>query len=104
MKADLVLVSCVKSKVDHPAPAKDLYMRSAWFRKARAYAEHHGKKWFVLSAAHGLIHPDEVTDPYDVTLNGASVEFRSKWANLVDRQLRELKERRQQRELPSGDR
>src|SRR5260221_296984 len=28
MKADVAFVSCVKLKVDHPAPARDLYMRS----------------------------------------------------------------------------
>jgi hypothetical protein len=36
--ADVALVACVKTKADHPVPAKDLYV-SPWFRMARAYAE-----------------------------------------------------------------
>ncbi len=96
MKADLVLVSCVKSKVDHPAPAKDLYLRSAWFRKARTFAEAKAKQWFILSAAHGLLHPDTVIEPYDATLNGTGLEQRSAWAHMVKKQLTE---REREREL-----
>jgi hypothetical protein len=49
-----VLVSCVKDKLDHPAPAKDLYT-SDLFRKARGYAERVGVPWFILSSEHGLV-------------------------------------------------
>jgi hypothetical protein len=86
MKANVAFVSCVKMKADRPLPAKDLYI-SPWFRMARAYAEQHARKWFILSAAHGVVHPDVVIEPYDVTLNGASVEDRSHWASVVRQQF-----------------
>lgn len=47
--ADVVLVGCVKRKLSHPAPARDLYT-SPLFAKGRAYAEASGAAWFVLSA------------------------------------------------------
>ena len=45
-----------------PAKAKDLYT-SDWFRKARAYVEHRGGPWFILSAEHGLVDPETVIGP-----------------------------------------
>ncbi len=54
--ADVVLVGCVKSKRSHGAPAEDLYT-SDYFAKMRAYAEHTGRPWFILSAEHGLKRP-----------------------------------------------
>ena len=81
------IVSCVGQKQPVPAPAKDLYI-SPWFRKARAYANSTGWPWFVLSAKHGLVHPDEVIAPYDLTLNRMPVANRRQWANQVLTQLR----------------
>ena len=66
---DGVLVGCVKSKLDHPAPARDLYT-SALFRKARAHAEATGGPWFVLSAEHGL-HLPNIVDVASDSLDGA---------------------------------
>jgi len=78
----LVLVSCVKTKLDHPAPAKDLYC-SAWFGKVRALIEESSADWLVLSALHGLVGPDEIIEPYEVTLNQMRVRARRDWANQV---------------------
>ena len=38
----ILLISCSKAKLDHAAPAQDLYGASPWFRKARRYAERSG--------------------------------------------------------------
>ena len=80
------LVSCVGRKQSVPAPARDLYT-SSWFRKARSYADSTGRPWFVLSAKHGLVHPDEVISPYDLTLNTVLVADRRQWASRVLTQL-----------------
>lgn len=61
------LVGCASAKLSRPAPARDLYT-SALFRKASAYAERECDLWFILSAKHGLLDPDEVIEPYDVRL------------------------------------
>ncbi len=79
---DVVLVGCVKSKLDHPSPARDLYT-SALFRKARAYAESTGSPWYVLSAEHGLVEPTRVIGPYERTLSKAPREYRSTWGEWV---------------------
>ena len=82
----LHLVSCVSAKRPTPAPAKDLYI-SPLFLKARAYVERAGGPWFILSAKYGLVHPNEVVAPYDVTLNAMPVADRRNWARRVLTQL-----------------
>lgn len=78
----LYLVSCVKTKRNAPAPAKDLYV-SPWFRKARAWVDGTGDPWRILSAKYGLVHPDEEIRPYEQTLNAMTVKDRRAWAEGV---------------------
>ena len=80
------LLSCVGQKRPVPAPARDLYT-STWFGKARSYVGSTGHPWFVLSAKHGLVHPDEVIAPYDLTLNTMRVVDRRTWARRVFTEL-----------------
>ena len=63
-------------------PACDLY-QSAWFKKARRYAEQRGDAYFILSAKHGLLRPDAVIDPYERTLVDMTRRERIYWANWV---------------------
>lgn len=81
------LVSCASTKLSYPAPARDLYT-SPLFRKASAYAELTCKSWYILSAKHGLLHPDQVVEPYDVELatNPDSIPVQQ-WADGVREQL-----------------
>ena len=77
------LVSCVNSKRDAAANPRDLYT-SAYFEKMRNYADQAHDDWWILSAKHGLLHPDsEPIDPYDETLTTASVSDRKAWAENV---------------------
>ena len=78
----LVLVSCVKSKLAHPAPARELYS-SPLFRKMRALVENGGAPWFILSALHGLVAPDTVIAPYERTLKRQRIAERRAWADGV---------------------
>jgi cytoplasmic iron level regulating protein YaaA (DUF328/UPF0246 family) len=82
----IYLVSCVSKKQSAPAPARDLYT-SGLFNKARSYVAKMGQPWFVLSAKYGLVHPDEVIAPYDLTLNTMRVADRRLWASRVLTQL-----------------
>jgi hypothetical protein len=79
-------VSCVGQKLSSAAPAKDLYT-SDWFTKARRHVESTGVPWFILSAKYGLVRPDEVIEPYELTLNTLGVEDRRRWAERVKQQL-----------------
>jgi hypothetical protein len=83
----LVLVSCVKSKLAHAAPARALYEPSAWFRKVRGIVEASGSRWFVLSSRYGLVRPDDEIAPYDYTLNILGVAERQDWVTDVLRKL-----------------
>ncbi len=78
----LVLVSCVKSKLPHSAPARELYT-SALFRKSRDLVETTGARWFILSSQYGLVAPDEVIAPYEFTLNSLGNTDRETWAAKV---------------------
>lgn len=85
---DVVLVGCVKSKLDHGAPAKDLYI-SDYFHKMRAYAEGAGVPWLILSAEHGLVGPEDWVEPYERYLPDTSREYRRAWGRTVATQLTE---------------
>ncbi len=79
---DLVLVGCVKQKRSAPSPAQELYT-SALFRKARAYVEQTGARWFILSAKHGLVRPTAVLEPYDLAMAATPTGYRREWARQV---------------------
>jgi cytoplasmic iron level regulating protein YaaA (DUF328/UPF0246 family) len=82
---ELYLVPCVSLKLNVPAPARELYV-SPLFRKARAYVLQQKRPWFILSAKYGLVHPDQVIDPYDLTLK--SMGTADRWAEGVMSQIR----------------
>lgn len=79
-------LSCVSQKRTAPAAAKDLYI-SDLFSKARSYIESTGAPWFILSAKYGLISPESVIAPYDLTLNKMAIADRRQWADRVLDQL-----------------
>ncbi len=81
------LVSCSKAKLDHAAPARALYSRSALFRGARCYVERTCDRWAILSAKHGLVLPEQILKPYEQTLNDASRADRRTWSRRVLSQL-----------------
>lgn len=85
----LCLVACVGLKRPEPSSAADLY-QSAWFLKARAYAERTADHWFILSAEYGLLSPSAVVAPYDRTLNDMAAGQRCEWADRVRRQMIDL--------------
>ena len=82
------LVGCVKSKLTHQAPASDLYI-SPLFLGRRAYVSRSCSRWLILSALHGLVRPEAVLQPYDVSLNAAAGAERRLWATKVLHQLDE---------------
>jgi hypothetical protein len=78
------LVACSRSKLDHPAPARELYV-SPLFRAARSYAERwYGPgRWFILSARYGLVAPDQLLEPYDLSLRQLNGAEREAWGDRV---------------------
>lgn len=76
---DHFVVPCAAAKRDRPAPARSLYV-SGHFRLVLAAAEAEAAattrdlgtpaRVWILSARHGLVDPDTVLAPYDVTIGG----------------------------------
>jgi hypothetical protein len=87
--ASVLLLGCVKTKRQEPAPAKDLYI-SPLFLKRRAYAASTGLPWFVLSSQWGLVHPDQILGPYDMYLPDQPAAYRKAWGEFVAEQLNVL--------------
>src|SRR5450830_1754390 len=84
--ADVVLVGSVRSQQAEAAQARELFA-SALFALRRRYAEASGRPWFVLSSRWGLVAPDEVIAPSDVSLGDVPPAYRHGWAEFVVGQL-----------------
>jgi hypothetical protein len=82
----IALISCSKQKAATARSAKDLYT-SSLFTKSRAFVETAKLPWFILSARHGLIAPDQIIEPYDETLNTMPIEGRRAWAHRVGAEI-----------------
>lgn len=80
------LVACTSRKGDQPATAEFIY-RSPLFFAARSYAQRRADQWFILSAKHGLLSPEEVITPYNESLLKQSEAQRQAWAADVHRTL-----------------
>lgn len=80
------LVGCVGKKTLSPARAEDLYI-SPLFTGRRQFVEASCDEWWILSARHGLVHPQEVLAPYEVALKNAGRSQRRAWSEGVLRSL-----------------
>jgi hypothetical protein len=89
MTRKFFLISCVSKKRAAAAPARELYV-SEWFMKARRLVDASRAPWFILSARHGLLHPDQVIEPYEQTLNTMPIDERRVWAEGVRAQMADL--------------
>ena len=83
------LISCSKAKLAHAAPARELYSPSALFRGARCHVQRTCDRWFILSAKHHLVRPEQELEPYDQTLKEVSSAERRRWSAQVLSQLDE---------------
>lgn len=81
------LVACASRKRNQATAARDLYV-SALFLKSRAYIESQCDQWFILSARHGVLHPDTKIAPYNESMNDKSRPERECWATRAWLDLR----------------
>lgn len=80
----VALVGCGKSKVSWPARARDLYVGNL-FVATRGHVEAAGYDvWYILSARYGLVHPDQIVEPYEATMDGKTVAQLTAWVSKVD--------------------
>lgn len=83
------LVACCKTKLDRPAPARELYTGTL-FKLATQWLEPRCSSWAILSAKHGVLLPHQVVEPYEQTLVGAPWGEVQGWHRRTNQQLREL--------------
>lgn len=67
-----VLIPCGKSKLPNPAKVRDLYQGSL-FKLSVSWAESHGFTWVVISALHGVLLPEQIIAPYNVSFSAKTV-------------------------------
>lgn len=84
------LVSCGMAKKKVACKARNLYT-SPFVKLSAEWMERNCSQWAILSAKHGLLPPDKVTEPYDTYLPDLSDKDRKDWAVLVRRQLHDEK-------------
>lgn len=80
------IVSCVKQKQEHRAPAEELYI-SDWFQKTKNYVKQNYDNWYIISAKHHLLDPKEIIDPYDESLYDMKADERKNWSRIVYNQI-----------------
>ena len=78
----VLLVACGDAKLDHPAPAAELYTGSLT-RAAIRHAIATGHPWYIVSACHGLVDPATVLAPYNVSIADLDREYRPIWGRQV---------------------
>jgi hypothetical protein len=88
----LYLIACSAAKLDHAAPAAQLYTGQA-FRLAMAAAERAGADVIILSALHGAVSPSRELQPYNRALADMNTQQRAVWAGMVAQQLQQHKDR-----------
>jgi len=89
--AKIVLLSCTKSKLDKPAPAKDMYSPSPMFQKTKVYGEAlKTDTMFILSAKYGFFPMDKQIEPYDLTLKTMKKEEKDQWGETVKGQMSKM--------------
>jgi hypothetical protein len=78
----IALVGCSGPKLDHPAPARQLYT-SQLFRLTLTLAEARHDAVYVISAKHELVALDQVVAPYDLVMSDVAKEWRAIWGSRV---------------------
>lgn len=81
-KPPIVLIGCGRHKKKSPTLARDLYT-SARFKTSKTIAKNIEANFFVLSAKHGLLEPDQLVEPYDVDISALNEDEKNQWADSV---------------------
>lgn len=81
--ARYALVGCGSDKQDDPATARDLYT-SPYFAKKRRFAEELCGDWWIVSAKHGLLDPNDHVEPYERSIDDVDV---AAWLDDVEEQI-----------------
>ncbi|MEO7003744.1 MAG: DUF6884 domain-containing protein [Ktedonobacterales bacterium] len=83
------LVAAAKVRRGGVCQAREQFERSPVFRRARDYCERTYDEWYILSAEHALLTPQQVIGPDGAHLHMVATEKRLRWAKQVAESLAE---------------
>ena len=83
----IILIACVKEKLNHPAKAIDIYQGALFKNWLKSANKTDHDLLFILSGKHGLLDPQKTIEPYDLNLNHQNIEYKNKWAKNVVKEL-----------------
>lgn len=84
----IALISCTKLKQNYRCEAQEMYKPSQLFSKILRYIKiQNYDKWFILSAKYELLKPNEIIEPYNISLNNMNKKEKIHWSNNVFKQL-----------------
>ena len=73
--------------------AREQFASSPTFRRARDYCERAYGEWYILSASHVLLPPQQVIGPDELRLSAFTADERLTWAAQVAERLRQRRDR-----------
>ena len=79
----IILISCVKKKLNHRAKAKDLYSSSLFSKSFKYVVSLNPDVIYILSAKYGLLELEDEIDTYNETLNGKRKSELIEWSNNI---------------------
>lgn len=82
MKAKIGLMATARKKAHSPAPVTDFY-QSPLFIKSLHYAERAYDRFYFYNAKDGLLFPDKIMKPYDVSIRTFTHRQRIVWGKHV---------------------
>lgn len=81
-------IACSKTKHFKKCPAKYMY-RGALFKKSYCYCLIQKYEIYILSAKYGLLHPEDIIEPYEMTLNSMNIKDRRDWSQKIILSIKE---------------
>lgn len=52
-----------------------------------AYIKKVTDRFYILSAKYGLLHPEQIIEPYELHLRIASAKYRARWMDMTRKQI-----------------
>lgn len=83
----IALIACCGEKKQESCKAEDIY-KSPLFLLSKTWVKKRNLKWMILSAKHGLLNPDKIIDPYNLSLNNFKKDDLKKWDLMVQSQIK----------------
>ena len=93
MARPIGLVAAPRARRGGIVRARDQFDPSPLFRRARDYCERQGMEWYILSATHHLLSPQQVIGDDRAHVRELSVADRARWVSTVVERLSDLRDR-----------